>query len=67
MLVLSRNVGEEVVITCGTVEIVVTVSQILRGRGQGKVRLGFEAPLTVTINRREVHDGIHGAKQEEGQ
>jgi carbon storage regulator len=48
MLVLSRHVGETVVIDG---DIRVTVVSI-----QGdKVRLGFTAPASVTIDREEVH------------
>jgi carbon storage regulator len=48
MLVLSRHIGETVVIDG---DIRVTVVSI-----QGdKVRLGFTAPASVTIDREEVH------------
>lgn len=52
MLVLTRQRDESVIITTGSgVEIEVTVTEI---RGD-KVRLGFTAPGSVTVDRREVH------------
>jgi len=47
MLVLSRRIGEEIVISGG---IRVTVVEI---KG-GKVRLGVTAPAEVTVDRSEV-------------
>ncbi len=49
MLVLSRNVGEEIVIMD---DIVVTVLRISGGR----VRLGIVAPDDVPVDRREVYE-----------
>lgn len=49
MLVLSRHVGEEIVIGDGIVVTVVSVAN-------GKVRLGVQAPRDVRVDRREVHD-----------
>ena len=51
MLVLTRKTGERIVIRDN---IVVTVVEI---RGD-KVRLGIEAPLDVSVHRREVYDAI---------
>ena len=51
MLVLTREVGEDVVIG---EDVVVRVLEV-RGR---KVRLGFDAPLDIAINRREVFEAI---------
>ena len=49
MLVLTRRIGEEIVIGGNICVSVVAV--------QGnKVRLGIAAPDSVTIDRREVHD-----------
>jgi carbon storage regulator len=48
MLVLARNVGQEIVIDG---DIVLTVVAI---RG-GTVRLGVTAPQSVSVDRREVH------------
>jgi len=51
MLLLGRKVGEEVVLTMGDVEVVVTVVQL---KANGAVRLGFDAPESVRILRREI-------------
>lgn len=53
MLVLSRKKNESIIISD---EITVTVIEI---RGD-KVRLGIEAPKTVSVHRREVYEAIHG-------
>lgn len=55
MLVLSRKVNEELVITMpdGTQVSVVVVD--IRG---DKVRVGVHAPRDVAVHRREVHDAI---------
>lgn len=49
MLVLSRRMGQKIVIDG---HIVVTVTAIQGDR----VRLGFDAPAHVTIDREEVHN-----------
>jgi carbon storage regulator len=49
MLVLTRNVGEKIIIDD---QIKVTVVAI---KG-GKVRLGIEAPDLVRVDREEVHE-----------
>ena len=49
MLVLSRFVGEEIVIDD---QIRVVVVQV---QGE-RVRLGITAPLSVTVDRKEVHE-----------
>ena len=51
MLVLSRKRDESIVIDGG---IVITIVDI---RGD-KVRLGIEAPTTVPVHRKEVHDAL---------
>jgi carbon storage regulator len=53
MLVLTRKVGETVVLGDG---IQVTVVEI---RGD-KVRLGIVAPRHVPIHRQEVYEAVHG-------
>lgn len=52
MLVLSRHRDESIVINGG--EITITVMEI---RGD-KVRLGIEAPKTITVHRKEVQDQV---------
>jgi carbon storage regulator len=51
MLVLSRKLGESLVIADS---IIVTITQIDRG----KVRLGIKAPPNVPIVRQELHGGV---------
>lgn len=51
MLVLSRKLGEQIVLGD---EIVITIVEI---RGD-KVRLGIEAPVNVSVHRREVYEAI---------
>ena len=49
MLVLTRNIGEEIVVDG---DIVITVVAV-----QGnKVRLGVTAPPSVVVDRREIHE-----------
>jgi len=54
MLVLTRKLGERIVIGD---DIVVTVVAI----GPGRVRLGIEAPPTVPVLRDELQPNAHGA------
>jgi carbon storage regulator len=49
VLVLSRRVGEEIVID-GQIRIVVAAAK------GDRVRLGICAPATVRVNRQEVHE-----------
>ena len=51
MLVLSRRVGEEIVID-GRIRVIVTS---VRG---DKVRVGIDAPQSVRVDRQEIHDRI---------
>jgi carbon storage regulator len=60
MLVLSRMVGERLIIAD---QIVITVTQIDRGR----VRLGIEAPPEVRVLREELGTRPHQAKPSAGQ
>lgn len=57
MLVLSRRVGERLVIAG---DIVVTVIEV---RGEG-VRLGIDAPRDVRVHRAEVLDAVRSANAE---
>ena len=58
MLVLSRKKNEELVIGENIVVIVVDV------RG-GTVRLGINAPKSVSIHRQEVYEKIKQSRQDE--
>lgn len=55
MLVLSRNVGEQIIIDG---KITITVVSI---KGD-KVRVGITAPKTVAVNRKEIQDLIDEKK-----
>lgn len=56
MLILTRKATEDVLLTINGHTITV---RVVETRGNGKVRLGFEAPPGVTIHRREIHDAIN--------
>jgi carbon storage regulator len=58
MLVLSRRIGETVIIGG---EVRVTV---LRIRGT-QARLGIDAPENVSVHREEVHRSMHLADEED--
>lgn len=65
MLVLSRKRGERVVITTPEgVTIYVTLVET-QGGGNGKCRIGFDAPSKVSIHREEVYEEIR--KSDKGQ
>lgn len=57
MLVLSRKRNESIIIDD---KITVTVVEV---RGD-KVRLGIEAPKTISVHRREVHEAINAANSQ---
>jgi carbon storage regulator len=52
MLVLTRRVGEEIVIG-GDIRVTIVAIQ------GSKVRLGVYAPQNVTVDRQEVHERRH--------
>lgn len=59
MLVLSRRVGEAIVIDLANGErITITVVAIR----PDKVRLGFDAPDDVPVNRQEIRQAIRAGK-----
>jgi len=59
MLVLSRKKNESIIINDDITIIVVEI------RGD-KVRLGIEAPKTVTVHRQEVYDAIQEQEKRGG-
>lgn len=59
MLVLSRKRGESVVLRMGNEIVYITVQEIRGGPGNDSVRLSFEAPRSVEINRGEVDRTKH--------
>ena len=58
MLVLSRERDQTIVIGD---EIEITVVDI---RGSDKVRLGINAPTSITVHRKEIYDAIKREKRE---
>ena len=54
MLVLSRKVGQQIVVALGGQEVTI---EVLKNRGKG-VSLGVKAPAEVAIHRREVWENI---------
>ena len=61
MLVLTRHVGEKLVIG-HTVEIsIVDVRRAGRGSTSGdKVRIGIQAPKNIPVHRLEVYEAVYG-------
>jgi len=57
MLILTRKVGERVVIGDNV------VISVLGSRGH-QVRLGIEAPRDVAVHREEIYDRIQGESEE---
>lgn len=58
MLVLSRLEEESVIITVGETKIRILVMEVKNGLHPRRVRLGFDAPGYVKINREEVQEKI---------
>jgi len=57
MLVLSRNVEESIMIGD---DVKITITDI----GKSKVRLGIEAPKSISVHRQEVYDAIQKDKKD---
>lgn len=60
MLVLARRLGERVVVTMPDGRL---VRVLLVDVDRGKVRLGFDAPPDVLVDREEVHARREAAKE----
>jgi len=60
MLVLSRQKDESIVIGTGDDKVEITIVDV---RGD-KVRLGINAPRSISVHRREVYDAIEREKQQ---
>ena len=58
MLVLTRRIGESIIIGNGIKLTVVNV-------GPGRVKIGIEAPPSVRIDREEIHTRIQQEKADE--
>lgn len=56
MLVLSRLVGEEIIVGDNIRVVIVGI------KDGNKVRLGIEAPSNVPVHRKEVYDAIQAAR-----
>lgn len=56
MLVLSRKVGQQIVVILGGQEVTI---EVLKNRGKG-VTLGIQAPTEVAVHREEVWQNIVG-------
>ena len=54
MLILSRHLEENIIITTSVGTILIKVT----GIGRDRVQLGFEAPYHISIHRQEVFDAI---------
>jgi carbon storage regulator len=57
MLILSRKIGETIVID-GRIRV-----KIMRVEGDG-VKVGIEAPAEISVHRQEVYDEIQGNNRE---
>ena len=60
MLVLSRQKDESVIIGDGDDKVEITIVDV---RGD-KVRLGINAPRTVSVHRKEVYEAIQIEKEQ---
>ncbi len=60
MLVLSRKVGERIVIGSGANAIIVTVLEVVGG----KVRVGIEADRSIPVIRAELLDNADDGRPE---
>ena len=61
MLILSRDVGQSIIID-GNIKV--TILEKGRDRRSGQIRIGIEAPKGVVINREEIHLLIKAEKIE---
>jgi carbon storage regulator len=55
MLILSRKVGESIIIGSGNDKVVLTVLEV---RG-GQIKLGISAPRELSVHREEIYQKIH--------
>ncbi len=57
MLVLSRKIGEEIVLWIGGEVVRMSITRVDAYRGQRySMRIQFDAPLSVNIDRKEIYD-----------
>ena len=61
MLILSRFIGESIIIGYGSDRVKILVADIRRQKdGCLKVRLGFDGPTDIPIHRSEIYEKIYG-------
>jgi len=60
MLILTRRVGE-------SLRIGDDISVTVLGIKGSQVRIGVDAPKTISVHREEVYDRIHGKTSEQSQ
>lgn len=53
MLILSRKMGQAIILTTAAGEEIRIVPTVVR---EGQVHLGFEAPSSVVVDREEIHE-----------
>ena len=58
MLVLSRKVGEKLIVTASNGEVIESVLCNVRLAYGGSARIGINAPKGVTVHRQEIADRI---------
>jgi len=61
MLILTRRINEEIVITTATGEKISILLMSIKGN---QARMGVDAPRTMTVHRREVQDRIDREEKE---
>lgn len=60
MLLLTRRFGESIIIGEGEDKIIVTVLNTCRNQ----VRVGIEAPKSISVHREEIYEKIQAEKEE---
>ena len=60
MLVLTRAIGEKLIVNDGEIKL-----SILEVKGN-QVRIGIDAPKSVTVHREEIYQRIREEKDNEG-
>jgi carbon storage regulator CsrA len=61
MLVLTRKIGEKVIVKVPGMESLIEV-QIVNVRGNGVTKIGFKADPEVRIAREEVYEAMEAGK-----
>lgn len=58
MLIFTRRIGEEAIITIPPSNKEIKVTAMLIGMKGNQARIGFDAPIEVTIHRKEIQDKV---------